>query len=202
MRVSVTHRALTLTLPLHVAREPVLDFFPLSSPSSPSSCNHWLFAFSPSLLPLSGSHPLLHRCYHLVTLPSSFSCSFSAALQGTENCVVRRMVVIPITPPMQRGSSKVQNNWQVPPATGRLSILTCVCVCVSSFDERGLLVLHSEVISLITALVLRTCSHIRFVSLCSDDMYVLTKELAADKKRIYQPNDLMKNMKSTFSLFR
>lgn len=55
-----------------------------------------------------------------------------------------------------------------------------VCVCVSSFDERGLPVLHSEVISLITALVLRTCSHIWCVSLRSDDMYVLTKEFAAD----------------------
>lgn len=44
--------------------------------------------------------------------------------------MVRRMVVIPITPLMQRGSSKVQNNWQVPPASGRLSIPVCVCVCV------------------------------------------------------------------------
>lgn len=74
--------------------------------------------------------PLLHHCYHLVTLPSSFYCSCSAALQGLENCVVRRMVVIPITPLMQRGSSKVQNNWQVPPASGRLSIPVCACVCV------------------------------------------------------------------------
>lgn len=32
MRVSVTHAALTLTLPLHVAREPGSDFFPPSLP--------------------------------------------------------------------------------------------------------------------------------------------------------------------------
>lgn len=43
---------------------------------------------------------------------------------------------------------------------------------------------HSEVISLITSsCFLRACSHILFVSLCSDDMYVVTKEQAADKKR-------------------
>lgn len=190
MRVHVTHTALTLTQPLHVAREPCFDFFP----SHPLLLLHHViigFLLPPCLLPLSSSYPLLQRRYHLVTLPSSFSCSFSAALQGMENCMVRKTVVIPITPLMQRGSSKVQNNWQVPPATGILSILICVFACVCSFDERRLLFLHSEVISLITALVLRTCSHIQFVSLCSDDMNVLTKACCW-QKRIYQPSDLMK----------
>lgn len=72
-------------------------------------------------------------------LPPSLAPLVHGGAGGERNgdCVVRWMVVIPITPPMQRGSSKVQNNWQVPPATGRLSIPTCVCVCVCLALMRG-----------------------------------------------------------------
>lgn len=152
--------------------------FPLSSPSSPSSYNHWLFAVSPSPFPLSGSHPRLHRCYHLARLPSPAPLVlphrerriawfgewllFQSHLRCSEGPVKYRII---------GRFHQLQ--------TGFLFVHVCVC----SFDERGLLVLHSEVIPLITAVVLRACSHIRSVSLCGDDMYVLTKELAADKKQ-------------------
>lgn len=127
MRVSVTHTALTLALTLHVAREPSFDFF-LSFICSFS----FLFFIIASIL--SRFFP-------------PFSCSFSAALQGMENCVVASMVVIPITPLMRQWSSKEQNNCQFLPFTGRLAILTCMCVPLhNSIMEKGQQGLHSEVI--------------------------------------------------------
>lgn len=94
--------------------------------------HHVILSFFLSYLPSSRTHPVPHRCYiSSHSLPSS-PAGYIAALQGMENCVVRRMVVIPITPQMQRGSSKVQNNWQVSAATDNHSILVlyvCECAC-------------------------------------------------------------------------
>lgn len=80
---------------------------------------------------------ILHPTISSHSLPSS-PAGYIAALQGMENCVLWRMVVIPITPQMQRGSSKVQNNWQVPAATDSHSILVLyVCECVRVAVMRG-----------------------------------------------------------------
>lgn len=150
-----------------------------SSPLPLSSCNPQRFLLPPpptTPLPLSCMHPLPHHCDNPFTLPSFFPCWFSAALQGMENCVVRWMVVIPITPLMQQGSSKVENNWQVP-AAFPFQQRACVFVCVCGRDERGLLwVQPSEVISLIIS----SCDGCIFCS-----QHALTKHLAfndEDKK--------------------
>lgn len=91
---------LTQPLPLHVAREPQLWLLPLS-PFPHVILSIFFYPPPPTTpLPLSCMHPLPHHCDNPFTLPSFFPCWFSAALQGMENCVVRWMVVIPITPLM------------------------------------------------------------------------------------------------------
>lgn len=103
---------------------PGFDFFP-SPPLSLLS--HVILGFLLSLR-------LLFLCLvHILFLIAAtiLSCSLHSSPAGSllpyREWRIVWMVVIPITPPMQQGSSKVQNNWQVPAATDSRSILVCVC---------------------------------------------------------------------------